>query len=104
LVRLGDDDLTAAVITLGAAGAVLVTREGGRWQAQGPRVKVLSTVASGDVLLAGLVHALDVGRPWPEALADAVAAGTANTLMAGGGQFHLQEFEQIREQVQIEAW
>jgi len=103
LVKLGEYDLTAAVITLGALGAVLATQEG-RWQAQGPRVRVVSTVASGDVFLAGLVHALDVGRPWPEALGDAVAAGTANTLMPGGGQFKMEEFEQIRAQVKIEPW
>ena len=103
LVRLGEYELTAAVITLGASGAVLVTREG-RWHAQGPRVDVVSTVASGDAFLAGLVNALDVGKPWPEALADGVAAGTANTLLAGGGRFEFQAFERIREQVIVEAW
>jgi 1-phosphofructokinase family hexose kinase len=101
LVRLGEYDLTAAVITLGAAGAVLATRDG-RWQAQGPRVHVVSTVASGDVFLAGLVNALDGGKAWPEALGDAVAAGTANTLVAGGGRFDLQDFEKIRAGVRVE--
>lgn len=103
LDKLGEFDLTAVVLTLGAAGAVLAAEEG-RWHAQGPRVQVVSTVASGDVFLAGLVHGLDVRKPWPEALADGVAGGTANTLMPGGGQFKMEEFEQIRAQVQIEAW
>jgi fructose-1-phosphate kinase PfkB-like protein len=65
---------------------------------------VVSAVGSGDAFLAGLVSALDAGKGWPEALGDAVAAGTANTLLAGGGQFKFQEFENIREQIQIEAW
>ena len=45
-----------------------------------------------------------MGKGWPEALRDAVAAGTANTLSAGGGQFTVQEFRNIREQVQIQTW
>jgi len=103
LVRLDEHHLTAAVITLGSMGAVLATKEG-RWQAQGPRVPVVSAVGSGDAFLAGLVSTLDAGKAWSQALSDAVAAGTANTLLAGGGQFRLQDFEEIREQVQVEAW
>ena len=100
---LDDRGLVACVITLGAAGALLATNEG-RWHAQGPRVRVVSPVGSGDSLLGGLVSALDSGKYWPEALRDAVAAGTANVLSAGGGQFGFQEFKDIREQIQIEAW
>jgi 1-phosphofructokinase family hexose kinase len=103
LIRLGAHHLTATVITLGSMGAVMATREE-RWFARGPLVSVVSAVGSGDAFLAGLVSALDTGKGWPSALGDAVAAGTANTLLAGGGQFKLKEFEQIREQVRVEAW
>jgi len=103
LMMLGERGTTACVITLGAAGALLATKEG-RWHALGPPVRVVSTVGSGDSFLGGLVSALDGGKDWPEALRDAVAAGTANTLSAGGGQFTFQEFQDIREQVQIQAW
>jgi len=65
---------------------------------------VVSTVGSGDSFLGGLLSALDAGKDWPEALRDAVAAGTANALSAGGGKFALQEFQDIRKQVQIQAW
>ena len=95
--------LRAVVITLGSDGAVLATRSG-QWLATGPRVRVVSTVGSGDAFLGGLVGALDAGKHAPEALGDAVAAGTANALSAGGGQFNLREFQQIREQVRIENW
>jgi fructose-1-phosphate kinase PfkB-like protein len=54
--------------------------------------------------LGGLVHALDVGKEWPDALRDAVAAGTANALSAGGGRFTVQEFKAIQKQVQIHTW
>ncbi|MGB8984341.1 MAG: 1-phosphofructokinase family hexose kinase [Anaerolineales bacterium] len=103
LVMLGERGVTAGVITLGSAGALLATNEG-RWHAQGPRVRVISTVGSGDSFLGGLVSALDGGKYWPEVLRDAIAAGTANALSAGGGQFAFEEFAHIREQVQVEAW
>ena len=103
LGMLGERGLTACVITLGAIGALLTTKER-RWHAQGPRVRVVSTVGSGDSFLGGFLSALDAGKDWPDALRDAVAAGTANALSAGGGQFAFQEFKDIRKQVQIQAW
>jgi 1-phosphofructokinase family hexose kinase len=103
LIMLGARDLAASVITLGSDGAMLATKEG-RWHAQGPQVNAISTVGSGDSFLGGLVSGLDSGKEWPEALRDAVAAGTANALSAGGGQFTRQEFEDIRKQIRIQAW
>jgi fructose-1-phosphate kinase PfkB-like protein len=103
LAVLSERGLAAAVITLGSAGALLAAGKE-RWYAQGPRVHVVSTVGSGDSFLGGLVSALDIGRDWHEALRDAVAAGTANTLSAGAGQFTLEEFNAVRGQVQVHAW
>lgn len=103
LMIIGERSLAACVITLGAVGALLATNEG-RWHAQGPRVRVVSTAGSGDSFLGGLVSALNNGKDWPEALRDAVAAGTANALSAGGGQFTVKEFKDIQEQIQIQAW
>ncbi len=103
LSMLEERGLTASVITLGVAGALLATKSG-RWHAQGPHVRVVSTVGSGDSFLGGLVSALDTGKAWPEALGDAVAAGTANARSAGGGQFTPQEFKEIRKQIQVQAW
>ena len=103
LTMLSERGMSACVITLGAIGALLSTKEG-RWNALGPPVRVVSSVGSGDSFLGGLLSALDGGKDWPEALRDAVAAGTANALSAGGGQFTFQEFQDIRGQVQIQAW
>ena len=103
LNRLSEQSLTAAVITLGAMGALLATNDG-RWHAQPPDVDVISTVGSGDSFLGGLVRALDAGRDWPEALGDAVAAGTANALSAGAGQFELETFQLIRNQIDVQSW
>jgi fructose-1-phosphate kinase PfkB-like protein len=103
LLTLEEGGQRASVITLGSGGAMLATREG-RWRVQGPRVQVTSTVGSGDAFLGGLLCALDAGKGWGEALGDAVAAGTANALSAGGGNFALEAFERIRGQLQIQAW
>ena len=103
LAMLQEPGLPAAVITLGSLGALLTTKEG-RWQATSPPVQVVSSVGSGDAFLGGLASALDAGRSWPESLGHAVAAGTANALSAGGGQFTLKEFDDIRKQVQIQNW
>jgi 1-phosphofructokinase family hexose kinase len=103
LTVLQEQGLTAAVITLGSLGALLATKEG-RWQAGCPPVRVVSSVGSGDAFLGGLASALDAGRSTPEALIHAIAAGTANALSPGGGQFTLQDFADLRKQVQIENW
>jgi 1-phosphofructokinase family hexose kinase len=93
----------ACVVTLGSAGALMITQEG-MWHAHGPNVQVVSTLGSGDAFLGGLTGALDGGKDWPGALCDAVAAGTANALSTGAGQFTLEHFEKIRNQVQIRSW
>jgi 1-phosphofructokinase family hexose kinase len=103
LLGLTERGRAAAVVTLGSAGALLATQEG-RWRAQGPRVDVVSTVGSGDAFLGGLVSALDADKNWPDALVDAVAAGTANTLSAGGGRFVLRDFKEIQKKVEIQSW
>jgi 1-phosphofructokinase family hexose kinase len=103
LTMLQQRGVTAAVITLGPLGALLLTKEG-RWQAGCPPVRVVSSVGSGDAFLGGLANALDAGRSTPEALIHAITAGTANALSTGGGQFTLQDFADLRKQVQIENW
>lgn len=103
LSMLRERGQATSAITLGSAGALLATKEG-VWHAQGPQVKAVSTVGSGDAFLGGLVTALDGGKDWPAALREAVAAGTANTLSPGGGQFSLQDFNAIRNQIHIQPW
>src|SRR5688572_10884828 len=100
---LSERGLAAGLITMGVGGALLATNEG-RWYAKGPSLRVVSTVGSGDSFLGGLASALDADRDWPHALGDAIAAGTANVLAPGGGQFSLEDFRNIREQIQIQTW
>ena len=103
LTTLVERGLSACAITLGAAGALLATKTGS-WYARGPQVRAVSSVGSGDSFLGGFLSALDAEKEWPETLRDAVAAGTANTLSAGGGRFTFEEFEDIQKEIQIQTW
>lgn len=73
------------VVTLGAAGAVVISPEG-CWQASPPPVQVISSAGGGDALLAGLAVARMQGQSLAAALALGVACGTANTLASQAGQ------------------
>lgn len=72
----------AVLASLGAQGAVLVTREG-RWRAMAPQIEVDSAVGAGDSLLAGVVVALSKGESWEEALRLGIACGTATATAPG---------------------
>ncbi len=92
--------LTRIAVTLGAAGAVLVSAAGG-WCARPPQLQTVSSVGSGDVMLGRLTHALALGMSEGEALREAVAAASANTLSAGGARFTLDEHARVLEQTQL---
>lgn len=80
----------AVVVTLGAAGAVMVNSEG-RFAAKPPTLPIRSPVGSGDSFLA----ALAASGATQDGLRRAVAAGTANALSVGGGQFSIEDFERV---------
>jgi 1-phosphofructokinase len=72
----------AVLATLGADGAVLVTREGS-WRAVPPPVVARSTVGAGDSALSGYLLADLAGEPAPERLRAAVAYGSAAASLPG---------------------
>lgn len=86
------------VLSLGERGA-LITDGKQIWQAQPPLIKAISAVGSGDSMVAGLVAAFSEGLPAEEAIKYGVAAGTANTLTLGAGQFSIDDFEEIRKDI-----
>lgn len=70
------------LVTLGAAGAVLVTADNA-WIATPPPSEVRSTVGAGDAALAGYILARSSNEDYPAALARSVAYGTAATALPG---------------------
>jgi len=92
--------LSQVVLTLGRHGAVLAS-DAGTWYACPPQIKAICPIGSGDAFLGGLVLARLNHSPDPEALRQAVAAGSANTLSVGGGKFTRQEFELVLAQTMV---
>jgi 1-phosphofructokinase len=74
--------VAAALVTLGSAGAVLVTAEGA-WSAAPPAIRVASTVGAGDSSLAGYVLADFAGAAPEERLRHAVRYGAAAASLPG---------------------
>lgn len=91
---------TIVVLSRGAEGA-LAAQGDELLMAQSPPVTAESAVGSGDSMLAGLAAAFSHGLPLSEALTFGVAAGTANTLVVGAGQFARRDFEEIRSRVVV---
>ncbi|MCQ9342460.1 1-phosphofructokinase family hexose kinase [Corynebacterium kozikiae] len=70
------------LVTLGAAGAVLVSNAG-VWRATPPPTVAVSTVGAGDCTLSGFIMGLEDNQPEPEALALGVAYGSAAASLPG---------------------
>jgi 1-phosphofructokinase family hexose kinase len=92
--------LALAAVSLGALGAV-ASDGAGRWWARPPRERVVSSVGSGDSLLAGLATGLVRGMALPEALRLGVACGTADALTVGGGRIEAATLERLLGATQV---
>jgi 1-phosphofructokinase family hexose kinase len=88
------------VITLGKDGAVGITRQSEIFGWSAPQVQAVSTIGSGDCVLAGIAAALERGEALPAATRLGIAAGAANTLQIGAGRFELSQIEELLPQVQ----
>jgi 6-phosphofructokinase 2 len=78
------------VVSLGAEGAVLVTKDFYEL-VPAPKVKKLSTVGAGDSMVAGMVHMLMQNRPLTEVVKFGVACGSAATMNPGTQLFNKQD-------------
>lgn len=92
---------TTVVLSLGADGAIGASGTD-IWHAQPPPVTIVSAVGSGDSLVAGVVHRLVAGGSLADALRSGVAAGTANALRLGAGQFSREDYDRIFANVTVE--
>jgi fructose-1-phosphate kinase PfkB-like protein len=89
-----------AVVTLGAQGALAASDEG-CWWACPPAIDLVSSVGSGDSLLAGLCCGLLRGQALAEALRLGVACGSANALTIGGGLIELATVERLAAETRV---
>ncbi|MCA9913413.1 MAG: 1-phosphofructokinase family hexose kinase, partial [Anaerolineae bacterium] len=86
-VEIWQKSRAPVVVTMGSKGAIFVEDADNRWWAQSPSIEVFNAVGSGDSFLAGLLNAIEKGAGSPDALRNAVAAGSANAMSKGGAHF-----------------
>ncbi len=97
------------VVTLGADGAVAADGEGAWWARAVPPAGArtvmaeASAVGAGDAFLAALLLALDADAALPDALADAVAAGTATLLSDGASLVGREDAAEVRKWVEVRS-
>jgi 6-phosphofructokinase 2 len=84
----------AIIVSLGSAGARLITKEE-VIQVIPPVVKRLSTVGAGDSMVAGVILSLSRGMDLKEAMKYGVACGTAATLNPGTELCKLEDVEKL---------
>jgi 1-phosphofructokinase family hexose kinase len=110
-----EQDYIQALDDIAELGArnVLITQETGcfalvredrvikRLHAEAPRIEPVSTVGSGDVLLAAFLAARLAEKPIEEALRTAVGAGAAATLEVGAGRFDTREAGRLGSGVEV---
>ena len=86
------------VVSMGALGAMLITREYA-YKATAPIVKKQTTVGAGDSMVAGIVFYLSQKRTLQESLRYGIACGTAATLNAGTSLCKKEDVERLYEQI-----
>lgn len=96
---LRERGIETVVVTLGAQGAVYVDATSACY-VPAPKIDAVSDVGSGDSFLAGLVFGLTHGESSADALRRAIAAGAANALIAGAGQFSRETFDALMADLQ----
>jgi len=93
---------TNVLLSMGAKGAIAANGQE-VFIVKSPTVVAKSAVGSGDCMLAGLTYGFLQGSSFEQAIIYGVAAGAANTLTIGAGQFKIDDFERLHNEVQISA-
>jgi len=96
---IAKDICEVVVVSMGAAGALLVTKDISR-RFVAPPVKVRTTVGAGDSMVGGIVLYLSKGKDIQEAVRFGIASGTAATLNAGTQLCKLEDAERLYMEMQ----
>ena len=102
MAREGMPQAERVLVSMGAAGGVLLAPEGA-WRASLPPVRVISSVGSGDATFAGALSALVRGMDGETTLRLAMACGVTNAALGGNGSIERQELERVMENITVEA-
>lgn len=99
-LTLSERGIELVVISLGRQGAI-ACYSGMVYYAVPPEVKVLSTVGSGDSMVAGMLCALDNGAGIEDALRLGCAAGAATAMSSGSDIGRKSDVDELIDQVKI---
>ncbi|SDB33126.1 6-phosphofructokinase [Desulfonatronum thiosulfatophilum] len=99
LVEAGRAEVIVA--SLGAAGALLVWKEG-VFRTRAPNVPIKSKVGAGDSMVAGMVTALFRGWNMPDAVRFGVAAGAAAVMTPGSELCRREDTERLYKKIKDE--
>lgn len=92
------------VLSLGSAGALLVTKSGPKWY-RSPTVPIQSKIGAGDSMMAGIVLSLARQSSVEEAVLFGVAAGAAAVMSPGSELCRPEDVERLLGQMrQEEKW
>ncbi|MEK7216621.1 MAG: PfkB family carbohydrate kinase, partial [Chloroflexota bacterium] len=100
--RIHQAGAEVVVLSQGSWGATLVSDEG-CWRVYPPPVPAVSTVGTGDAMVAGLVQMLSQGGSMPEALRLGAAAGAAAALTEGTQLCHQADVMRLISQIQVQS-
>jgi 1-phosphofructokinase family hexose kinase len=98
---LMEQGVELAIISMGADGAIAGSKEG-IWLAVPPAVKVVSTIGSGDSMVAGVAHILSQGGSLDEAMRWGTAAGAATAMTDGTEIGKREQVLSLLDKVKIE--
>jgi len=98
---LARSKLELITVTLGAEGALLVSRHG-VWRGMAPKIEPLSTVGAGDSFLGAFVWQLSKAAPLADALRFGIAAGSAALLAPGTELCRPQDVQRLLPSVRVD--
>lgn len=99
-LQLAERGIELVVISLGKQGAV-ACYEGSIYDAAPPEVSSISTIGSGDSLIAGVLFALEQGLGIEEAIRLGCAAGAATAMSSGSDIGTRSDIDAIAPQVKV---
>ncbi len=100
--KLYETGVALVAVSLGAEGALLVSRDGA-WHGRPPRITPVNTVGCGDGMLAGFAVGLGRGLHPKEMLRLAVAVSAAGALSMATGGYDPADFDRIYPKITIDT-
>jgi len=95
--------IAVVVVSIGAKGAAVACAEG-CWVAVPPKIKAVSTIGSGDSMVAGVLSVLVRGGAVDDAIRWGTAAGAATAMTDGSDIGTAEQIGELVPQVEVRRW